>query len=85
MYGQGFFPGSRGPTWFVLQRRSPGDTTLSKPGDSYVVSLRLASYHYKLVYKLHAGYAYTHVHTIERERVRERKERAENPPPAKSK
>ena len=24
---------------------------------------------------MHAGYAYTHVHTIKRERVRERKER----------
>jgi hypothetical protein len=55
LYGQGFFPGSRGPTGFVFQRRSPGDTTLSEPRDPSVVSLRLASYHYKLVYKLVLG------------------------------
>ena len=30
---------------------TPGDTTLSEPRDPYVVSLRLALYHYKLVYK----------------------------------
>ena len=32
MYGQGVFPGSRGPTGFVFQRRSPGALPLASPG-----------------------------------------------------
>ena len=52
LYSQGLSPGSRGPTGFVFQHSSPGDTTLSEPGDTYVVSSRLSLYHYKLVYKL---------------------------------
>ena len=47
-----FSPGLGVLSWFVFQHSSPGDTTLSEPRDSSVVSLRLALYHYKLVYKL---------------------------------
>ena len=36
-----FSPGLGVLSWFVFQRRSPGDTTLSEPGDSCVVSSRL--------------------------------------------
>ena len=42
LYGQGFLPASRGPSRVRFLRRSPGDTTLSEPGDSVVVSSRLA-------------------------------------------
>ena len=63
LYGSGrepctdkvFSPGLGVLSGFVFQHHSPGDTTLSELGDSYVVSLRLALYHYKLVYKLDVG------------------------------
>ena len=40
---KGFSPRLGVLSGFVFQSRSPGDTTLSKPGYSHVVSLRLAA------------------------------------------
>ena len=34
LYGQGFFPASRGRSGFVFKRRSLGDTSLSERGQS---------------------------------------------------